>query len=71
MLVTRLRSVPGVLAVEVQHIYREYNADADGICNSVLDAAESGMAPDEQGRLVSWNWENFQPPDVDGDVVMR
>ena len=32
-----LRRRPGVEAVVVEHVYREYNADADGVCNSVLD----------------------------------
>ena len=61
-LVRRLRSTRGVGSVEIQHIYREFNADADGICNSVLDIAAAGRAPREHETIVALNWEPFVAP---------
>ena len=58
-LVRRLRSARGVDSVEVQHIDREFNADADGICNAVLDIAAAGRAPRKRETIVALNWELF------------
>ena len=54
-----LRRQAGVMSVDVKHIYREFNADADGICNRVLDLSLAGAPPDSQGRHVCMNWDNF------------
>ena len=34
----RLREQVGDQNLMVEHIYREFNADADGVCNEILDA---------------------------------
>ena len=41
-----LRRLPGVSDVEVAHVYREFNSDADGVCI-------------DQNRDVSINWLPF------------
>ena len=64
-LMSQLRSHPLTTAVSLRHVYREYNADADGVCNEVLDRPT--RAPTE----VCVNWARFCDVDADGDTVMR
>jgi len=53
-LLRQLRLRPGVADILVEHVYREFNADADGVCNAVLDMARS--SPDAYGFVINNNW---------------
>ena len=59
-LLAQLRGTSGVLEVVVLHVYREFNSDADGVCNCVLDSAAAGVPADARGWLVEVNWEPFR-----------
>jgi hypothetical protein len=65
LLMTRLKSLSGVVTVELKHVYREYNTDADGVCNQVLNLTE------ERARNVQVNWNDFCDVDIEGDTLMR
>ena len=52
---TRLRATGGVEEVELLHIYREFNGDADGICNEVLDLGP--VAADTHEFVVNRGWQ--------------
>ena len=66
-LMARLRAHPTINTVALRHVYREYNADADGACNQVLDLLlESAGA-----RQVQVNWDSFCDVDQDGDTMMQ
>ena len=54
VLVSTLRNMLGVDAVELIHVYREYNGDADGICNEVLDIRRP--TPDRYGFVINRGW---------------
>ena len=41
--------------VEVNHVYREFNTDADGIANEVLDSYDPRLHA--SGVVVSFNWQ--------------
>ena len=49
-----LRAVREVVEVEVVHVYREYNGDADGICNEVLDSGADAV--DTHGYVINRGW---------------
>ena len=51
-----LRARSGVLEVRVQHVYREHNTDADGVCNEVLDRVMAGMPALVGSCHVSVGW---------------
>ena len=59
-LLAALRSMAGVDAVEVRRVYREFNADADGICNAEL--VDAGVPPDARRQYCSMNWSHFLEP---------
>ena len=51
-LMARLRAHPTINTVALRHVYREYNADADGVCNQVLDLLlESAAGPSSPSKL--------------------
>ena len=52
----RLRRLPSVEEVRIYHVYREFNTDADSVCNLVLDRVASNVPPDAPGRHVFVNW---------------
>jgi ribonuclease HI len=68
-LIAGLRTHPSVNNVALNHIYREFNADADGVCNEVLNIPNDarGVRP----RQVHLNWNLFCDADADGDIIMR
>ena len=53
-LLSRLRSDDNVLDVIVEHIYREFNADADSLANLAIDGFDPSIHTD--GRVVWENW---------------
>ena len=53
-LLGNLRAAAGVQDVELLHVYREYNGDADGICNEILDMQR--VSPDRHGFAINRNW---------------
>ena len=69
-MLAELRSLQSVLSVCVRHVYREYNADADGICNAVLLLRDAGRAPDERGWYATLHWEPFLAPVAAGNGAM-
>ena len=53
-LLHRIRSTGGIALVE--HIYREFNGDADGVCNRCLDIVSNGALPDMHGLVLNNSW---------------
>ena len=43
--------------IHIQHVYREFNSDADGIANQVLDASNSRIHG--QGGVGCHNWDKL------------
>ena len=56
-LIDRLKTRAGIAEVEVVHVYREYNADADGICNEVLDMPHPVL--DRYGFTINRGWRTI------------
>ena len=52
-LLRRQRSLDNVCEVAVEHVYREFNADADGVCNKVMDMQTAPATADSYGLLVN------------------
>jgi ribonuclease HI len=55
-LLRRLRSLDNVSEVVVEHVYREYDADADGVCSRVMDMQTTPATADSYGLLVNVAW---------------
>ena len=56
----RLQNLRSVIEVRIDHVYREFNSDADAVCNLVLDRVDANATPDAAGRHVSVNWTPFR-----------
>jgi ribonuclease HI len=65
-----LRAHPTVLTVTLKHVYREYNSDADGVCNEVLNLLDVGLGARSRTHQICVNWTPFRDVDADGDTVM-
>ena len=68
-LIAGLRTHPSVSNVALKHVYREFNADADGVCNEVLNIPNDSRGV--RSRQVNLNWNLFCDADADGDITMR
>ena len=66
-LMARLRAHRTINTVALRHVYREYNADADGVCNQVLDLLH------ESARAIQVQviWDSFCVVGQDGDTMMQ
>ena len=66
-----LRALGGVEDVVVEHVHREFNSDADGMCNAALDLPPT-HCPDAHGFVLNLNWRPHSAThDLDGDMIMR
>ena len=52
-LLERIKLNPVITDFVVQHIYREYNADADGLCNAILDTVHHKLS---DNFFIEENW---------------
>jgi hypothetical protein len=66
-LMSRLSAHHSIDTVPVRHVYREFNADADGVCNQVLDQWDVNV----RTLQVRVNWDNFRDVDQEGDTIMQ
>ena len=64
------RAYPTVLTVTLRHVYREYNSDADGVCNEVLNLLDAGLGGRSRTHQICVNWTPFRDVDADGDTVI-
>jgi ribonuclease HI len=65
-----LRRHPNILTVTLKHVYREYNSDADGVCNEVLNLLDASLVARPRTHQVCVNWIAFRDVDAEGDVLM-
>jgi ribonuclease HI len=76
VLFRNLRNHPNITSVQIQHIYREFNAEADGLANEALDSYDT--ARHVGGVVISDSWtdsrgvfERIRYVDAEGDVIME
>ena len=59
ILLESLRQRPRVLEVVVEHVYREFNGDADGLANEANEAIDLAPTRTERRVIIDDGWTKF------------